>query len=243
MVRKRIKADSKRGYRAPRTIKEQRMWDSWRPDYRAWSLKKKLSVDEAAALAMGLDPSIVEGMPHHDRQMQLRFSATREWLTRHKEDLLGAPIDLLGLSVIGGAHYGLALPPELSQAALYASEGFYDQDKLVAGLERQNKRLKDKISELNAKLAANADLKRNRPKASALTNTEKTSSKIIVALMAYKLDEAAWKIEFSRIKNHDRSTTVKKVVDAALLLGWRIDEGTVLARFKEALQVWDPADA
>jgi len=47
------------GYRNPRTVAEQRFWDGYKPDYRAWAVRKNLSLDEVSALAMGLDPKCV----------------------------------------------------------------------------------------------------------------------------------------------------------------------------------------
>jgi hypothetical protein len=227
------------GYRAPRTAEEQSFWDSYTPDFRAWSQKKRLTIDEAAALAMGFDPTGIESISFEKKQPLARFNTTRRWFKQHEKHFPGG-IDLLGISVIG-MDYHLSLPPALSVAALYASEGFFDSDKHVARLERQVAKLKKQIEGLNAKVAAGLGHKPKKQRPSDVKNRETTSSRIIVALMATIIrDKDELKDQFVRIKTGGRSRVVSKVKSALHELNWNVDEASILQRFRGALEEWEP---
>jgi hypothetical protein len=137
--------------------------------------------------------------------------------------------------------YDLPLPFNLSQAAGWAGEGLLDSDRKVSRLERQVARLKEQNARLSAKIASSGGSKRKEARTSDLTNSEKNSSKIIVALTAAYLGNAS-KGQFVKIKNGSRTDVVTNVVNAVHSMGWKIDEGSVLNRFREALEHWDPSE-
>jgi hypothetical protein len=232
----------KPGYREPRSAAEQRFWDCHIPDLRKWARKPRLTADEAAALAMDLDPECIEWMSD-DKRTHERFLATKAWFLRN-EDIFHGRIDLESLWILGSDNGEDSIPlnSRISLIIDLKQEGFLSIEQKLAALERQIKALKNDKVVLQAKIAS---MVTSAPKTKRMTdekNYENTSSKLIVALMAELIgDEAKWKSQFAKIKMGARSVgVVSRATKSAHLLGWKIDDSTVLDRFRAALIDYSP---
>jgi hypothetical protein len=243
-MRKTEKRTVEPGYRLPRSTAERQFWDLHQPDYRAWATKRKLTLDQVAALAMGLDPESIEWIELQKDQTFSRFKSTKAWFrdveTRFNRFL---PDDLLGISVFA-MDYHLRVPNGLTEAAALDADGLLDREKEVAKLKQKITKQEATIARQNAVIAKGAvrqgtETKVRRP--SDITNAEKNSSKLIVALMAECIgDEKEWRKQFLQFKNGGNTNLVTRALNAIELLGWRMDEETVAARFEKALSDWDP---
>jgi hypothetical protein len=243
-LKRKSKNVQKPGYREPRSAAEQRYWDCYIPDLRKWARKSSLTIDEAAALAMDLDPRCIEWMSDEKRTHE-RFLATKAWFLRNKDIFLGR-IDLERLWVLGrdNGEDNIPLNSRVSHMVDLKQVGFLNIEKKLAGLERQIEKLKkDKVA-LEGKLASMVPSSRKKTRATDELHYEKTSSKLIVALMAARIgNEAEWKRQFAKIKNGNRSVgVVSGVIKAVNLLGWKIDESSVLERFRVALRDYNPEE-
>jgi len=95
MTSQQSKTVQKPGYREPRTPAEKRYWELLKPDYREWFERDALTLDQAAALAMGLDPQCVDFvMADENSTMRARFLATKNWFSRNEKEFDGRPLHL-----------------------------------------------------------------------------------------------------------------------------------------------------
>jgi hypothetical protein len=242
-VAKKKKGAVKPGYRKPRTAREQAFWDGNRPDYRAWAVKKGLTLDEVSALAMGLDPSCVDRIRYETGQTPARFDATKTWFEDVETEFKQKPIDLLGVAVFA-MDYDLPVDSELSETARYSSEGFLDQDKLIERLERKIRSQQETI-EKSRRIITTREIKRGEsPKAerkSDRARIDKTTSKLIIALLAEVMRRNQLKVdlELIRLKNNGQSKCVSQAMGTLIQMNWRMDEDTLLGRLKEAIKVME----
>jgi hypothetical protein len=240
-VKSKSKILLKPGYREPRSAAEQRFWDCHIPDLRKWARKPRLTADEAAALAMDLDPECIEWVSD-DKRTHERFLATKAWFLRN-EDIFHGRIDLESLWILGrdNGEDSIPLNSRISLIIDLKQEGFLSVEQKLAALERQIKALKNDKVVLQAKIASMVISGPKKKRVTDEKNYENTSSKLIVALMRELLGEAESKIQFAKIKNGLRSVGVaSRAVKAAHFLGWNIDNDTVLDRFRAALKAHPP---
>jgi hypothetical protein len=226
------------GYRLPRTAAEQKFWTMFSPDYRAWAFKT-LSIDEATALAMGLDPRCVNSLEFEEIETNERFRATRACIIEMKQ--YEGVLNLIELSLFGET-YGLRFDEPLKEVASFVAEGLFDRDEKVTQLKRENALLQQTIEQLNETVAILAVQKCVTPVLTGAKRAENKSAKIIVALLASLYpDEASRIADFIKIKNSQRSGAVSIVKDRVELFGWTIDDATVLERLRAGLQDWKSA--
>jgi hypothetical protein len=238
-VGKKNKRQAEPGYRKPRTAGEQQFWDRNRPDYRAWAVKKKLTLDEVSALAMGLDPKCVGEIPYERGQTPARFEATKAWFKDVEAEFRQEPRDLLGINVFA-MDFHLRVDPKLSETAQYSSEGFLDQDKVVARLKGRIRSLQ-KVDEIRCRAIAHLVSERSgspkKTRTSAISNAEKTNLKLFLALALAHLPDEARRQQLQRLRNGLSVTplveTIVMVVKGARL-NWSISDDTVSSRLKEA---------
>jgi hypothetical protein len=208
-------------------------------------------VDEAAALAMDLDPRCLEHISDEE-QTHERFLATKAWFVRNNKIFPGR-ISLESLWIVGrdNGEDNIPLNSRISHIVDLKQAGVFTFDQKIVALERKIEKLKKDKDVLQAKLASmmasnptGVISSQKKKRATDELHYENTSSKLIVALMVKVIgEESVWKTQFARIKNRDRSVgIISGAVKAVHLLGWKIDTDTVLERFRAALKEYDPKD-
>lgn len=247
MAKRKSTAEQSPGYRELDAASEQRYWDCHRPNFREWVLKNRLTVDEASALVMGLDPSCLEDISGEHPTYE-RFLATKAWFTRNRETFPNEKITLEGIFVCGNdcGDDNLSMPYAIMEAVDLMQIGFLTIDKKVKRLERQIEKLKTENGALRDRLAkAITSTPKKAARNSDKTNSERTSSKIIVALMAECIGaETDYRKQFVKIKNGQRSVgIISRAASAVRELGWKIEEDSILSRFRQALTDWDPNES
>jgi hypothetical protein len=240
-VAKKKKIAVKPGYRLPRTAREQAFWDRYQPDYRAWAVKHDLTLDEASALAMGLDPKCVEHIPDESGQTPARFEATKAWFKNVEREFKQTPGSVLGIQVFAW-DFGLRVENELGTFAEYSSEGFLEQDKLISRLNRKISSQEKTIERLQRHIARKRSDSPKAKRVSDQTRSENTTSKLIIALLAEVMRRNGLKedLQLLRLKNDGNNNCVSQAMGTLIQMNWKMDESTLNRRLEEAIKVWNP---
>lgn len=242
MARKAKERSIKPGYREPKTASEQRFWDSYRPDFRKWVRKKRLTIDEMSALAMGLDPASVERIQDEEGQTYARFEATKAYFRDVEENWLGfLPDDLAGVCF---CHYDqhLPVPHQLVETVSLNDRGFLDLQKKAEEAERKYAKSQKTITELKAWIADQVVKPSNKSKVRRPSDQKKldqNTSKIILALAADIMDRKKAGMaeeQLAKLKNGGSTSFSSTISTALQLRGWGMDDQTIKDRIDPAAE-------
>jgi hypothetical protein len=243
MTSQQPKTVQKPGYREPRTPAEKRYWELLKPDYREWFEREVLTVDQAAALAMGLDPQCVDFVTADENStMRARFVATKNWFLRNEKEFDGRPLHLetIWVKANDNGDDNLKLPPFLVEALdLYQAkclevdrkiEALNDLIKSVEVLKELKKTL------INERREAVLDAKTKSGQSDG-TRASATDAKIIVALALSHVEARERHLQAVKFKNGERTALATKIVECVReIFGEAIDEATALTRVKRAME-------
>jgi hypothetical protein len=230
----------KPGYRKPSTPSEKRYWEALKPDFREWIEKETLTLDQAAALSMGLDPRCVDYiLAERCGTAYNRFSATKSWFSRNEGRFRGR-MNLETIYVLAGDNGDDNLDlPDFDEVLDLFQAGRLDADRAIAqlkGLIQSLQTLKIDISEEIATAVINHKTKADE---AAGTRTSATDAKIIVALVADKFETLELRAQFVRLKNGERTRFAGEIIKSVIAIFGEIDEATILHRVRLALEDYE----
>jgi hypothetical protein len=243
MTSQQSKTVQKPGYRQPRTPAEKRYWELVKPDYREWFERDALTLDQAAALAMGLDPQCVDFvMADENSTMRARFLATKNWFSRNEKEFSGRPLHLetIWVKANDNGDDNLELPHFIEEALDLYQAKCLDVDRKIEALNdlitnvAVLKKLKKDLVDEKREAVLGAKTKSDQ---SAETRTSATDVKIIVALALSHVESRERPSQFIKLKNGERTNLAAKIVDCVReIFGEVIDEATALTRVKLAME-------